>query len=365
MSVYNGELYIAEAIESLLTQTRRPDEIIVVDDGSTDQTRSIIQQYREVTYIYQNNQGPSKARNTAIKHSSGDYIAIHDADDRSMPERFEYQARVLDSNSLADMVYCDVNVINETGMMINRLSSEGVYTNKEDFLAALLDRQVIPCLPAIMGRRKCFETVPYPEDLVHAEDYYLSIEMAKRYEFHYIPEVLYEYRRHNGNLTNQHRNQLSAEQRIIQNIGLDNISIIVGATSLSDHDKGVLHAKILMKIGLHESALTILSKMKVDPYIHFHKGICFFYINEFEQAEQNFIDALTLDSGQVESLNNLGYLFFLKNQKEKATNFFEKALRLRPGYMDAKQNLLCIKNNDSSALKLTQRLLRKTITLYQ
>ncbi|MBN2980619.1 glycosyltransferase [Cohnella algarum] len=364
MSVYNGELYIAEAIESLLTQTRRPDEIIVVDDGSTDQTRSIIQQYREVTYIYQNNQGPSKARNTAITYSSGDYIAIHDADDRSMPERFEYQARVLDSNSLADMVYCDVNVINETGIIINRLSSEGVYINKEDFLAALLDRQVIPCLPAIMGRRKCFETVPYPENLVHAEDYYLSIEMAKRYEFHYIPEALYEYRRHDRNLTNRHQKQMEAEQQIVKNVGKDEIFKTVERSSFDRLSKTILNAKILMKIGLYSEASALLQKnFEQDEVLFFLQGVCFYQLGLLYQAESAFESAIQQNRTLAEGYNNLGCIKSLNEQYMEASRLFEEALKIRPTYMDAENNLKLYKTKN--ALRLTLKPLRKVLTTYK
>lgn len=79
--VYNGVKFIAEAIESICAQNYHPLEIIIVDDGSTDDTSNIVQSYKNIRYIYQPNQGVAAARNTGIKNSSGELIAFLDADD--------------------------------------------------------------------------------------------------------------------------------------------------------------------------------------------------------------------------------------------------------------------------------------------
>jgi glycosyltransferase involved in cell wall biosynthesis len=78
--VYNGEAYIAEALDSVMAQNLPPHEVIVVDDGSTDQTASIVRRYN-VTLIQQENRGLADTRNVAIEHASGDLIALLDADD--------------------------------------------------------------------------------------------------------------------------------------------------------------------------------------------------------------------------------------------------------------------------------------------
>jgi glycosyltransferase involved in cell wall biosynthesis len=94
---YNYGRYLAEALESALHQTLPPQQIIVVDDGSRDDTRQVAERFthRGVTYVYQENQGLSAARNTAIRHSSGDYIALLDADDAWHPRKLEAQLSVL------------------------------------------------------------------------------------------------------------------------------------------------------------------------------------------------------------------------------------------------------------------------------
>ena len=90
--VYNGEKYVAEAIESMLAQTYRPLEVLVVDDGSTDGTASVVIQFgSRVSYVYQPNAGKAAARNHGIEKASGEFIALLDADDVWVPEKLTLQ----------------------------------------------------------------------------------------------------------------------------------------------------------------------------------------------------------------------------------------------------------------------------------
>ena len=96
---YNAEKFMARSIDSLLAQTRPVDEIIVVDDGSTDGTAEVIQYYGgKVRYIYQDNAGVSTARNTGIHAASGDWVAFLDADDTWRPEKTQIQTDLLKRN---------------------------------------------------------------------------------------------------------------------------------------------------------------------------------------------------------------------------------------------------------------------------
>ena len=89
--VYNGDHHLAEALESVLAQTYRPIEIIVVDDGSTDNSANIARSYKEVRYIYQPNQGVAVARNTGISQACGEFIAFLDQDDLWTPNKLSIQ----------------------------------------------------------------------------------------------------------------------------------------------------------------------------------------------------------------------------------------------------------------------------------
>jgi len=109
---YNAAEYIGRAIDSVLAQTRRPDEIIVVDDGSTDDTASIVETYgSQVRLIRQENTGVSAARNTGIDAATGEWIAFLDGDDEWLKEKLQLQVELLGRNSelvwsTANFIYC-------------------------------------------------------------------------------------------------------------------------------------------------------------------------------------------------------------------------------------------------------------------
>ena len=96
---YNHGAYLATAINSVLAQNYQPFEIIVVDDGSTDNTKEVACGFEKVQYLYQTNQGLSAARNTGIKRSTGDYIIFTDADDWFLPDALETNLELLQTTS--------------------------------------------------------------------------------------------------------------------------------------------------------------------------------------------------------------------------------------------------------------------------
>ncbi len=105
-TVFNGAPYLAEAIDSVLAQTYRPLEVIVVDDGSTDESGDVARQFGSaVRYARQDNRGIGAARNAAISLAAGRYFAFLDADDRFRPEKIERQLEILDADPAVDMVF--------------------------------------------------------------------------------------------------------------------------------------------------------------------------------------------------------------------------------------------------------------------
>jgi len=113
--VYNGERYLAEAIESMLAQTYRPIEVIVVDDGSSDGSADIARSSREVRYIYQPNQGVAVARNKGIEAARGDFIAFLDQDDLWTPSKLSVQMDYLLGHPDVGYVIARMRVFLEPG----------------------------------------------------------------------------------------------------------------------------------------------------------------------------------------------------------------------------------------------------------
>lgn len=104
--VFNGENYIRESLESVLTQTLKPAQIIVVDDGSTDRTPDIVAAIdRSIVCLRQSKAGPAAARNLGVEAASGEYLAFIDADDLWLPDKLEKQVDYLSSHPEVDMVF--------------------------------------------------------------------------------------------------------------------------------------------------------------------------------------------------------------------------------------------------------------------
>lgn len=106
---YNAQRYIKRAIESVLNQTYKNLEVIVIDDGSTDRTAEIIKSYNDprIIYLYQENQGQGPARNYGIRKSKGEYITLLDADDVYLPEKIEKQVQFMQTYPEYKAVYCN------------------------------------------------------------------------------------------------------------------------------------------------------------------------------------------------------------------------------------------------------------------
>lgn len=368
LPVYNGEKYIAQAISSVLQQTYTDFELIVVNDGSTDQTKDEVLKFDDsrIIYIEQKNQGPSAARNYGMSFGKGKYFAFIDADDLYKPNKIEEQVKVLKKNGDIAVVYNGYLEIDENHSIIKEIGSEHVYKERENLLAMMLFRPIITAPSSIMIRRICYEAGhKYDENYKHGEDYKLLIELLKEYNFFYIPKPLYLYRRHQFNLTNEHEKQIRAESRVLATIKDDEIVKIVDSSTFSVFEKNMLCAKIFMKIEQYQKALTYLEGCLGDaaPEPWFYYGICKYIKNDIALAEKSFKRAIEIENKTAEAYNNLGCIYGRKGQKAESINMFNKALELRPNYLDASFNLQQIKAN-GIGFKLTTRELRKNLATY-
>src|SRR3972149_4226240 len=114
---YNSDKFISEALCSVLRQTCTDYEIIVIDDGSTDRTKDIIEKtFPEVRYFYIPNQGVSRARNYGIRRARGEFIAFLDADDLWLPEKLEKQLKVFKADQEIMMVFTESRDFNTNGI---------------------------------------------------------------------------------------------------------------------------------------------------------------------------------------------------------------------------------------------------------
>jgi glycosyltransferase involved in cell wall biosynthesis len=197
MPVFNSESFIAEAIQSILSQTYTNFELIIVDDGSSDRTREILDRFTDprIIKIYSDqNRGLITTRNLIAEMAKGKYLALLDADDRAMPERLQLQVEFLESNA-ADICGADHWTLNQANGEIRR--SKQRYSDSD--IRALLTVCSPLCNPAIMGRLEIFKRFPYKDSYRHAEDYCLWVEIALAgYRFANLQNKLIVYRLHSA-----------------------------------------------------------------------------------------------------------------------------------------------------------------------
>lgn len=195
MSVHNGQPYLRQAVDSILTQTYRDFEFIIVDDGSTDRTWDILNTYsdpRVVLLRNQENVGLTKSLNKAFQVTRGEYIARQDADDVSLPQRLEEQASFLDDNPAVALISCSFIETDESA----RASLLCLLPASDDKIMATLVQGINAfCHGAVMFRRQCAEQVGlYREEFELAQDYDLWLRIAEHYKVANLTKPLYKRR---------------------------------------------------------------------------------------------------------------------------------------------------------------------------
>ena len=209
---YDRAAYLVEAIQSVLDQTFQDFELIAVDDGSTDNTREVVERFNDkrIRYLWQENHGVSAARNTGIKASSGEYIAFLDSDDIWLPENLELKVRLLDSRPDIGLVCSDAYLFHSnTGAILSKYwQAESSHHTFDPFKATrepikqLFYRGCFIMPQASMIRRQVFDTVGYfDESLTTHEDWDFMVRIVQRYPIEIIDAPLLKLRRHDNNLS--------------------------------------------------------------------------------------------------------------------------------------------------------------------
>ena len=203
MPAYNSELYIAEAIESILNQSYQNIELIIFDDGSSDNTRQVIQSFNDpriVKILSDQNYGVVRARNDMIDRASGQYIALMDADDIADRTRLEKQLRSLEAGE-CDLCGSAQWVLDEASGKIKK--SKDKFTDAD--LRSLLSVYCGLCNSAMMGKAEIFKRFKYDTTILTSEDYYLWVVMAAAgYRFLNLKERLITYRRYPAQTSSVH-----------------------------------------------------------------------------------------------------------------------------------------------------------------
>jgi glycosyltransferase involved in cell wall biosynthesis len=209
---YNGEAYLQEAIESALTQTHHPIEVLVIDDGSTDAS-SVIARNFPVRYIKQQNRGLTASRNRGILESRGSYIVFLDADDRLRPEAIETGLRALAENPECAMTVGDHHFVSEDGSHLANSRKECL---QKSHYEALLKSNFIEMISSVLFRRSVLEQVAgFDTRLRVAEDYDLYLRIARDYSICCHSKVVADYRLHKSNVSRNSELMLTTTLRVL------------------------------------------------------------------------------------------------------------------------------------------------------
>jgi len=239
MAAYNGEQFICEAIESILNQTRKDFEIVVVDDGSSDNTRQVLEPYisnSSIRYIYQANGGLAAARNTGIRAASGKYLCFLDQDDWFENDSLQTRLALYEEHPELGFVFSDFRMAymgkdsdeityGESTLQkydcIARIPAECVASRGENYLIFnqnLFPELILDCfawIATVMFSRETLEKVGvFVEEFRWSPDHDLCIRIAHAYPVGYIPTRSAIYRQHATNMSLNERSQFDEAVRI-------------------------------------------------------------------------------------------------------------------------------------------------------
>jgi glycosyltransferase involved in cell wall biosynthesis len=194
---YNGATFVGEAIESVLAQTYPHIEVMVIDDGSSDNTREICARYPSVAYHYQTNQGVSVARNHGLQKSRGTLVAFLDSDDRLLPDAIATNVAYLRSHADAGFVFGLSRTVAADGSLLGDQQQQVEAANYQVLLQANLG--ICPTA-TVLFRRDVLEAIePFNPALRLAQDYDLYLRIARAFPIYCHNQVIVDYRQHGEN----------------------------------------------------------------------------------------------------------------------------------------------------------------------
>lgn len=308
LHVYNAEKYLSDSIQSILNQTYKDFELIIVDDCSTDASMNIVNSFNDnrIKIIKkQTNTGISDSLKLRIQIAKGKYIARMDADDICLPERFDLQVKQFEVNPNAMIVGSDYYLLEgEKNTYIKNI-------NDSDYQKAVLLLTPCFCHPTVMMKNVFKEKqVFYDKEFIHAEDYKLWTDLYAFGEYLKINKPLLKYRHHASQISNQKNElQLSISRRIRENY-LEKLKF-----KLSEKQFDVLNVlgnnTFVTSVDLLKNIENCLLHLELQNSIH----------NSFNtQSFNRFLFKFWLDSCGNTNLGMNAYRFFFKSKIASYSN---------------------------------------------
>lgn len=217
LPVYNTpEPYLRECIESILNQSLADFELLIINDASTDENvEKVVLSYADTRLVYEKNAvnlGISETRNRLIDKARGQYLAVMDHDDVSLPKRFEYESAYLDAHPDVGVVSCQV-------LQFPRSARPRHPENDKEIRLAFM-RSCAIVHPACMIRKSVLtdNEIRYEKEFSPAEDYALFARLLTKTKFHNLSEVLFRYREHAANTSKTRADEMQRATYAVQSI---------------------------------------------------------------------------------------------------------------------------------------------------
>ena len=227
---YNGSLWISDAVKSVLRQTLDDFELVIVDDGSTDNSKSIISPYlgdERVHYIYQENRGFSGAVNRGIKESKGDLIGFIGQDDIWVPNKLEVQVKYFDEHKNVDLVHSNYCSINSEGRIIKVIDMKiPSFSSRKKLIECLFINNFIGFETALVKKR-CFDEVGFfDERMTGFSDHDMWLRIAGKFNIAYIDLPLVKKREHELQLSKTGIEQVLRDEFLMVNKAINHYSFL-------------------------------------------------------------------------------------------------------------------------------------------
>ncbi len=248
MLSYNHEKYLAEAIESVLNQTIHGLELIIVDDGSTDNSRLIIKEYsakdsRVKSYFHEKNLGISRSANDCLKKATGEYVGFIGSDDLWLPQKTEKQLKVIDKNP-SRIIWSEGQIIDGNGALTGQTVTEHNCSpaKKSGNIFQELLREDFIFGQSVLMKTEIAKEFSFNENLRFVNDHQYFVELSKEHDFVFMPEPLANYRVHGENSTQKDQKLWFKERIILRNYLIRMYGDIISAQSMADIYYKIGHA---------------------------------------------------------------------------------------------------------------------------
>lgn len=217
MTVFNAENFISQSIKSILRQTHKNFEFIIIDDFSDDSSAKIISEFKDDRIRFfklEKKLGRTKALNYGLKKCTSDFIAVQDADDVSEFNRFSESLSVLNNNQDVGLVFSDYKLINETN---SPLDKKFIISKEKNIFSKIKYFNFVAHSSILFKKESLKDFKLYDEDFKYAQDYNLILRFLRDSKIHFINKHLISLRHHKNNMSNT---KIYKKTRIMENIKL-------------------------------------------------------------------------------------------------------------------------------------------------